>query len=150
MATKEQRQKFALAHPGYYAKKSLEFYHKHKAEISARKRANPKVLYGTIKRNAYIRNLPLTLTKEEFCEWWKSQQQICVYCSIEVERLSVTDVGRKLSKRLSVDRKDNKLGYEKENIVLACLQCNFIKSNLFTFEEMREIGQKYIKPKWQS
>jgi len=52
--------------------------------------------------------------------------------------------------RLTVDRIDNSLSYSGENIVLSCPRCNMIKSNYFSFEEMREIGQKYVKPRWKN
>ena len=50
--------------------------------------------------------------------------------------------------RLTVDCIENDLGYIKGNLALACLRCNFTKSNLLSFDEMREIAQKYFKPKW--
>ena len=52
--------------------------------------------------------------------------------------------------QLSIDCKDNDLGYTIDNIVLACDRCNFIKSNIFTYEEMCFIGENLIKPKWES
>lgn len=149
-AKKEYARKFRERHPNYHNEKAKEFYHRNKEDINIRKRKNPKVLYGTIKRNALIRKLPIKITQNEFIEWWNSQEQICVYCEIPIERLSILNRNKKMIKRLSIDRLDNEKGYEKGNLALACLQCNFIKSNLFSFEEMREIGQKYIKPKWQS
>ncbi len=50
--------------------------------------------------------------------------------------------------RLSVDCVENLLGYEQGNIVLACGRCNFIKGDVFNFEEMRALAQGHIKPKW--
>jgi len=52
--------------------------------------------------------------------------------------------------RLEVDCMDNNRGYEIGNMVLACHRCNFIKLNFLTFEEMRFIGQKFLKPKWEA
>jgi len=48
---------------------------------------------------------------------------------------------------MTIDRKDNALGYTPENVVSACFICNRIKSNFFIYEEMLEIGQKYVKPR---
>lgn len=134
----------------YYAEKAKEHYHKNKIEINERARKNPVRLFHTIKRNARYRNIAVSITKEEFVKWWYEQKQVCVYCDIPVERMAYVDKKRKLVKRLSVDRIDNEKGYENKNLALACLKCNFIKSNILSFDEMREIGQKYLKPKWLS
>ena len=150
MDKKQYMRKYEKEHPDYFNQKAKEFYQRNKEHINEMRRKNPKSLYSTLKRNAGIRGLELKLTKKEFIYWWIQQEQKCVYCDIPIERLAITDIKKKLSKRLSIDRKDNNRGYEKDNIVLACLRCNFIKSNLLTFDEMQEIGQKYIKPKWQS
>ena len=144
------KKKFVENHPNYFNERAMKFYRENKETINDRKRKNPKTLYATIKRNAHNRNIEISITKDEFIDWWDKQEQICVYCSVPVSRLAYTDISRKLSQRLSIDRKDNDIGYCSGNLVLACLRCNFIKSNLFTFDEMKEIGDKYIKPKWQS
>jgi len=52
--------------------------------------------------------------------------------------------------RLTIDRIDNKKGYIKGNICLACARCNLIKSNILSFNETREICQRYVKPKWKN
>ena len=127
----------------------MDFYHKNKDHINEWRRKNPYSIMSILKRNAKKRNIDFSITREEFIKWWTSQEQKCVYCDIPIERMAVADRTKKLSKRLSIDRIDNNKGYNISNIVLSCLKCNFIKSNLFTFEEMKEIGQKYIKPKWQ-
>lgn len=50
--------------------------------------------------------------------------------------------------RLTVDCKDNATGYAYGNLVLACGVCNLLKNDFFTYEEFREIGQRYVKPRW--
>jgi hypothetical protein len=40
-----------------------------------------------------------------------------------------------------IDRKDSSIGYRLENVVLACDACNRIKSDLFSYEQMMEIGR---------
>lgn len=52
--------------------------------------------------------------------------------------------------RLTVDCKDNNAGYFLDNIVLSCANCNRIKGNTLTFEEMMYVGQNFVKPKWQA
>ena len=50
---------------------------------------------------------------------------------------------------MTIDRVDNTKGYIVGNVVSACFMCNRIKSNFFTYEEMCEIGQKYVRPRMQ-
>lgn len=148
--TARKNREYRKARPEYFNMKAKEFYQRNKEIINNKRRKNPYSLLSTLKRNAHIRGLPFTLTKETFKIWWENQEQKCIYCEVPVERLIIVDKSKKLVRRLSIDRIDNSRGYEIGNLALCCMQCNFIKSNLFTFEEMKEIGIKYIKPKWQS
>jgi len=101
-------------------------------------------------RNNYYQNKPFTITKEDFIQWYVSQPRECTYCGIKEHELTlVKDCYNNKNKRLSVDCKNNKLGYVKGNLVLACYRCNSIKSNILTFDEMMYIGQNFIKPKWK-
>lgn len=43
--------------------------------------------------------------------------------------------------------KDNSTGYLIKNLCLACPDCNKIKSNLLTPNDMLFIGKYFIKPK---
>ena len=55
-------------------------------------------------------------------------------------------------RRLTVDRKDNDKGYSLDNMVLACHRCNSIKGDWFSYDEMKEIAEKYMIPrieKWR-
>lgn len=148
MTKKEYMSKYQLEHKDYFNNSAKKFYHENKISINERRRKNPFSLMSILKRNATKRNLLFRMEKEDFATWWKAQKQVCVYCDIPVERMTVVNKSKKLAKRLSIDRIVNEKGYTIDNIVLACMRCNFIKSNLFTFDEMREIGQKFIKPKW--
>lgn len=40
-----------------------------------------------------------------------------------------------------LDRIDNKKGHTKDNVAPACRYCNVARSDRFSFEEMKEIGQ---------
>lgn len=131
-------------------KAALAYYWKDPERVNMVRRKNPYSLMSILKRNAKKRNIEFSLTRDYFAQWWNIQEQKCVYCDIPIERMSVVNKSKKLAKRLSIDRIDNDKGYVEGNLALCCLRCNFIKSNLLTFEEMREIGQKYLKPKWQS
>lgn len=89
---------------------------------------------------------------EEFNNWHSQQVKICHYCGIpeELWQHLFKDKKKKYALRLTIDRLDNSIGYITENMVLACLFCNRVKNELFTENEMFEIAEKYIKPKWQS
>lgn len=148
-AGKEAQRKWREKNPNYFREKSLAYYHKNPDAVNARRRKNPYSLMSILKRNAKKRNMEFSLTRESFTKWWNEQEQKCVYCEIPIERLSIVNKSKKLAKRLSIDRIENDKGYIDGNLALCCMSCNFIKSNLLTFTEMKEIGQKYLKPKWQ-
>lgn len=120
-------------------------------------RGTPIGIYTNIKGRANYLNKkkparfkPVLVTQDEFVEWYTKQDRICAYCSILEDDLWILrEHFDNRVYRLTVDNKDNKLGYSLENMVLACERCNFIKGNLFSFEQMREIGQKYVRPIWE-
>lgn len=58
-------------------------------------------------------------------EYASLMSQKCHYCGGE---LNLTGVG--------LDRKQNDLGYVRDNVVPCCKQCNVVKNNFFTYEEM--------------
>lgn len=60
----------------------------------------------------------------------------CHYCGTKIvwKEHSSNSHGHKL------DRKDNSLGYTKENCVVCCPRCNRAKSDHFTYEEWKQIG----------
>lgn len=138
-------------------KKQKEYYLKNKDKIKARSRAwtlnnpekaringrkggakyqkTPKGYFKAILgRTKYI-GKPIEITQEQFLEWHNNQPKFCHYCRTPEDRLYLRR-SNKVIKRLTIDRKDNSLGYTLSNICLACMLCNSIKSNVFTEEEM--------------
>jgi len=102
------------------------------------------------RKNNVLNPKPFDISKNDFVTWYNSQERKCSYCDISEEDLHlIRDDFDKRIRRLEVDCKDNESGYVNDNLVLACHPCNFFKSCLFTFEEMREIGQKHVKSRWQ-
>lgn len=93
----------------------------------------------------------LSISKEDFIEWYNCESKICHYCGVPDEHLGkfLRAYGSRWF-RLTIDCKDNDIGYANGNIVLACDKCNMIKNNVLTYDDMCEIGQKYIKPKWMA
>jgi hypothetical protein len=71
------------------------------------------------------------LTFEEYTELLTLQPK-CHYCghSIIVS-----------SSAYRLDRKNNSIGYTKENCVVCCGECNRIKSDRYSYEEMEKIGK---------
>lgn len=113
-------------------------------------RQTPIGMYTAFKGRAKFYNTkPFQLTKEEFLQWFSDQPKKCVYCDIHLDDLpKLSDPFNNVSHRLTVDCKNNPLGYLLDNIVLACRRCNSVKSDILTFDEMRYVGQNFIKPKW--
>jgi hypothetical protein len=107
-------------------------------------RTRSRATWGGMRRRALQKEYAL-VSWEEFVIWHNDTPRVCVYCDIP-EHIAL----EKYQHRLNVDRKDGKQGYAKENICLACTPCNLVKSGYLTHEEMLEIGQKYMKPKWHS
>lgn len=81
-------------------------------------------IYSKLKWVAKRRKLEFTITKEEY-----SQLRLfrCIYC------------GGALPKTGGIDRMDSRLGYVTGNVVPCCWDCNVIKRDLLTYDEMRYI-----------
>ena len=60
-------------------------------------------------------------------------KQKCVYCG---------DI-----RRVGCDRVDNSKGHTKDNVVPCCYECNTMRNNLFSFEEMKLLGEVVSKIK---
>ena len=95
--------------------------HQHKQALHPAKR------YGLAKYTARKRGFQFTVTKEEFCELIRKP---CVYCGSTLDKTGS-----------SMDRMDNTKGYLSDNVVPACGVCNYVKGDLFTFEEMKRVGK---------
>ncbi len=113
---------------------------------------NPRIICAKKKSNALSHNIPFGFTTDEFENWYNQQELKCIYCDIPQNLITKYQwlMPNINIHRLTIDRMDNKKGYIKGNICLACSRCNLIKSNVFSFEEARIISQKYVKPKWKN
>lgn len=111
-----------------------------------------KGIYNVLKQNARKRDILFDITQDQFFSLYLGHPRICFYCHVREENLPESFVnvcGRKIQ-RLSVDRKDPSVGYILENLVFCCYRCNAIKSDFFTVQEMFNIGQNFVKPKWEA
>jgi len=103
---------------------------------------NPAGIFDCIKQSAKKRGITLEIERTDFINWHNAQPKVCVYCSrSEDEANKDVLVVRKKATRLTIDRKDNEGSYILSNIALSCMRCNSIKSNYFSYEEMKEIGE---------
>jgi hypothetical protein len=103
---------------------------------------NPAGIFDCIKQSAKKRGVVLDIVRTDFIDWHNAQPKVCVYCSrSEDEANKDVLVVRNKATRLTIDRKDNEVGYTLRNIALSCMRCNAIKSNYFSYDEMKEIGE---------
>ena len=69
---------------------------------------------------------------------YSHQKGCCWYCGrtlvygLEVHRYQHPD-------GLTIERKDNKLGHNQDNVVFACHRCNFERCDRYTFDEFVEL-----------
>lgn len=65
----------------------------------------------------------------------KLTSQNCSYCGKAPSQRSRTYTYN------GIDRMDDSKGYMPSNVVPCCYECNFIKGNRLTYNEMRAVGQ---------
>ena len=92
---------------------------------------------------------PFNLERNEFVAWHSKQPKFCRYCDIPEEYIwLLKEKYGDITERLTIDCKEDSIGYRIDNLVLCCAKCNLVKQNILTFDEMMYIGQNFIKPKW--
>lgn len=113
-------------------------------------RSTPAGIYQQLKGlNKFYNRRPVVISKEDFVEWYDGEPKFCAYCDIPEELVWIMrEYYGVHADRLTIDCMDNSTSYVKGNLVLSCMNCNRMKSKVLTFDEMRDVGQKYIKPKW--
>lgn len=113
-------------------------------------RETPRGIYTQLKgRSKYYKRHPFNISMGYFLEWYDAQPQVCHYCDLPKKHLkSFMQAYKSRWFRLTIDCKDNEAGYMAGNLVLACDKCNSIKSNILSYEDMKYIGQRFIKPIW--
>lgn len=89
-------------------------------------------LYNQLVYNAKYWGYSLSLTFEEFQEFVSIPE--CHYCGEPIVWNEYSSDS--CSRAINLDRKDSQLGYEKSNLVVACVICNRIKNSYLSYEEM--------------
>ncbi len=83
--------------------------------------------------------MSVTISFEEFLEIIKDRK--CHYCGEElIFHENSRFWGNTNSRAHQLDRKDNNLGYTKDNIVCSCWDCNRLKSDRYTYEEFIQLS----------
>lgn len=95
-----------------------------------------EALYRVFYREAVRSNRLDALSYKDFLAFTAFTE--CHYCG-EVLKWAKHSTGKN-GNRYNLDRKDNSLGYFKENCVVCCARCNRAKSNHFAYEEWVQIG----------
>lgn len=100
-------------------------------------------LYDTYKRRALKKGFSFELSKNEFKEITSKN---CFYCGIEPKQIASKNQNKYNGKYVynGIDRIDSSIGYEKNNIVPCCGQCNIAKNN-YSYEEFFNWVQRIHK-----
>lgn len=107
-------------------------------------------IYSQIYMRAKKQNLSIC-SKQEFTNWYSNQKRECTYCNVPERLLALLcwAHGKRRINRLTIDRKDNDIGYSLGNMCLACSVCNMAKNDSISFDEMRIIGES-VKCIWKN
>ncbi len=106
--------------------------------------------WNNLRKGSFRRKREFNLPLEDFKKWYVLQDKKCVYCDLEEGQIQYSeDRMTKNVRRLTIDRINSQKGYTIDNMVLACMRCNSIKSNYFSYDQMKEIAEKYVKNKPQ-
>ncbi len=108
-------------------------------EMIRRKRKRPfENLYNKLVHGAKKRNIIIDLSYEQFVKL--TENECCHYCG---NKVTWSKYFSKSNTRLAtnIDRKDNALGYTFDNCVVCCTRCNRSKSNHFTYDEWKQLGE---------
>jgi len=122
--------------------------------------------YGAIRAAAEKRGLKFAINRPDLEALWSTLPDTCAYCGqgpTEVSRLAELCLKydgpnrsipqfvsrfkwcyhrHRTIKRLTIDRRDNEGDYTAENIVKACMICNYLKGSILTEEEMRYLAPR--------
>lgn len=93
-------------------------------------------LFSVYKTKAKDRNHSFSLNISEFKEITSKN---CIYCGDIPRHYSLTNEHSRYLYN-GIDRMDNKIGYELNNVVPCCVLCNYAKGSRLSYEEMLLVG----------
>jgi hypothetical protein len=102
-------------------------------------------------KRTYANTPALIITKTEFDDWKSGRARRCYYCNIaetDLKQAGLKSQTNKPIEALGIDRLDSNGDYTKNNIVYCCFACNKAKGNIFSSDEMKEVG-KAISNVWR-
>jgi len=111
-----------------YSKENNEKQRARAKKYKNEKGETPEYRYGQYKSDAIKIGREFSLSFEQFFTFW---QKDCSYCGGEI-------------KTIGLDRVNSKVGYEIDNIVPCCFDCNRLKSNR-VLEEWLSKMEKILK-----
>jgi 5-methylcytosine-specific restriction endonuclease McrA len=101
----------------------------------------------------YIERFGEVFSEKEFKE--RIEEEHCHYCNLTNDMVDkLVDAEQMFKKQdtrgwsLEIDRKDSNLEYTFDNTVMCCYWCNNAKTDEFTEEEFRKVGEE-IKQIWK-
>ena len=80
------------------------------------------------------------VTVPEVVAMFETVQGKCVYCTVPMK----TEYVAKDKQQWTLDRMDNRMGHNRGNVVLSCLDCNLKRRNVCTSEKYRFTKQLSI------
>lgn len=95
--------------------------------LEKRRLAPYEALFRRVQDSAFNRAVPFSLSYAEFIELLRPN--CCHYCYSHIFRKRYT------SSTYSLDRKNNNVGYQADNLVTCCTRCNKGKRDLFSYDE---------------
>ncbi len=80
--------------------------------------------------------------------WIYKPWRVCAYCDITELEYILLRTKKDGVPALTRDHVDAEIKTLVNNMAWSCFRCNIVKNHTFNAEEMREIGQKYVRPVW--
>ena len=115
-----------LYNKSYYQQRKRQYY-EHNKKYYARVKFDIKTRFVRAKASAKNHGFTWTLS---YIDFEKLVQEPCFYCH---ESFVTSGSG--------LDQKESRAGYAIDNVVSCCPDCNKVKSDVLTFEEMCIVSQ---------
>lgn len=127
-------------------------YHKHKdwpieEILFGRKNKKPKI----IKDKSECENIRAKVSK--MCSSYKiKDSNKRLQYDLDIDWFINNIINKKCeycgdNKNIGCDRIDNSIGHTKINVIPCCYTCNVVRNNIFTVEEMKELGKSIARIK---